>query len=159
MRPKTGRVNGKRSLLTGLAVVFLPGTALQSSIALFVQLCALLVYVVNHPHLQRRDSWLASAAQLATFLIFLAALMLKVEAVKYRRWFTVALWTITLLPLGIVVLIAVANVWIALPAWAETKKSFRDFARAARHSDVDAPDAPNGDESEEAARRRPVARA
>ena len=85
--------------------------------------------------------------------------MLKVEAVKYRRWFTVALWTITLLPLGIVVLIAVANVWIALPAWAETKKSFRDFARAARQSDVDAPDAPNGDESEEAARRRPVARA
>ena len=56
-------------------------------------------------------------------------------------------------------LIAVANVWIALPAWTETKKSFRDFARAARPSDVDAPDAPNGDESEEAARRRPVARA
>eukprot|EP00629_Pelagomonadales_sp_RCC1024_P016916 CAMPEP_0119296368 /NCGR_PEP_ID=MMETSP1329-20130426/50532_1 /TAXON_ID=114041 /ORGANISM="Genus nov. species nov., Strain RCC1024" /LENGTH=1508 /DNA_ID=CAMNT_0007297301 /DNA_START=138 /DNA_END=4662 /DNA_ORIENTATION=- len=138
---------GRMLLLTGLAVVFLPGTALQSSLAVFIQLCALLVYVVCHPYLQRHDSWFACGVQLATLLLFLAALMVKVDAVKYRKWFTVALWTITLLPLGLLVLIGLANLWIVLPAWAEAKKSFRAFVRSASQpsdDDVDATDASRG---------------
>jgi hypothetical protein len=88
----------RRLALTGLMVVIVPGSALQSFLGLVIALGGLVVYVYTNPFVEDMSDLLAIATQLSTFFVFLAALMLKVDVEDHKSWYKVVLFTTTLVP-------------------------------------------------------------
>ena len=79
-------------------VVIAPGTALQGFIGVLIALGGLLSYNTFNPFVEDASDRLAMSAQLATFFIFLAALMVQVDAVYHRSGFAVLLVVVTFVP-------------------------------------------------------------
>ena len=81
----------RRLALTGLMVIILPGSALQGFIGVLIALGGLLAYNTCKPFVEDASDYLAMAAQLSTFFVFLSALMIQVDAVYHRKGFGVLL--------------------------------------------------------------------
>ena len=79
-------------------VVIAPGTALQGFIGVLIALGGLLSYNTFNPFVEDASDRLAMSAQLATFFIFLSALMVQVDAVYHRSGFAVLLVVVTFVP-------------------------------------------------------------
>jgi len=88
----------RRLALTGLMVVIAPGTALQGFIGVLIALGGLMSYTILNPFVEDASDRLAMGAQLATFFIFLSALMVQVDAVYHRSGFAVLLVVVTFVP-------------------------------------------------------------
>ena len=77
----------RRLALTGLMVIVLPGSALQGFIGVLIALGGLLSYNTFNPFVEDASDRLAMAAQLATFFVFLSALMIQVDVVYHHKGF------------------------------------------------------------------------
>jgi hypothetical protein len=88
----------RRLALTGLMVVIVPGSALQSFLGVVIALGGLVVYVYTNPFVEDASDLLAIATQLSTFFFFLAALMRKVDVDDHKSWYKAVLFITTLVP-------------------------------------------------------------
>jgi len=88
----------RRLALTGLMVVLVPGSALQSFIGVLIALGGLIAYLQWKPFVEDTSDWVAVCCQLSTFFVFLSALMIQVNAVAHRNGFAAVLSVVTLMP-------------------------------------------------------------
>ena len=117
----------RRLALTGLMVIVLPGSALQGFIGVLIALGGLLSYNTFNPFVEDASDRLAMAAQLATFFVFLSALMIQVDVVYHRKGFAVLLVVVTFVP-------PVVALCSALHAFHGTMKEVEPDSKAAEGS-------------------------
>ena len=117
----------RRLALTGLMVIVLPGSALQGFIGVLIALGGLLSYNTFNPFVEDASDRLAMAAQLATFFVFLSALMIQVDVVYHRKGFDALLVVVTFVP-------PVVALCSALHAFHGTMKEVEPDSKAAEGS-------------------------